>query len=858
MRIRLQVQRNRLPPIKVLWKVDSSSTTAELVTKISGYFPLEAEGWGLEDYTVHLGGYELLHFQKLGEVLKDDDELVIQPLQTKDIKARRLAGRAQISREGRHLVDGVVFGSHTSHARKHPPIRIPPRKPASSDMTLEESDALLLLGNFGPPPSAPEAIIDAESPFNYGASSAHPEPRKVPFAHRRSKTQKRVKFSQEFMAADYNDNGAKVIGDYGFDTADKDEDDDDDDDDDDDNVNNYFGTLGDDEDEDEDDDFEPSSGDDSDAGEDKNMKLLENVDEASAKSTSDESSSDSDSESDTSGNDDGTNNSGSDSDAPSEEPIKKKKDNPVQPPPAPVIRSKSAAASTTTQAPPSDGKQRTRARNRRRRDAKKLAWLKSKGHLAATANRQDLKEWREANEAGRVSASDSDSDDEDSSSSESDTSSDSSSDSDSNAEAEAETKQTEQVVSPVPAVKKQVPMVPRQLKVKPKGKKPLTDTKSEEFNQKREALLASLQSGGVDINHDLSTISSPSEEVIRDTAGPSTVSTQPELRRARLDLASSNRLLFNSLGVRAPKNDADRQRLQAKLAAPARKPVIKSTTVTIPTPMREPSVEAEEVGPTDVNAWKSKISLSAVECAPGQEEYYYSTPPFPFYQRWDPSQRTKKRKRGSQPFDSSKLQRTEEELDNSYSEYYNEGADGDALNYGDDEDETAGAQESDQEAATAQLLAESSDAADLPALPSDLSTLPPLTNENTVPGAIIAFARFEVSAATNWAPAMSPVRTASIQHVSNNKSLGLQLAKRDIPGKQYDSQGRRLFDKFEMITGDEDEDDEDDGFLEIDVAEMIDPRLVLAAEVRGVSVVMEDSPTAESNYHDTEMIGVAL
>ncbi|KAI5194174.1 hypothetical protein E4T39_08757 [Aureobasidium subglaciale] len=823
MRIRLQVLRNRLPPTKVIWKVDSDSTTAELVTKINGYFPLEAEGWGLEDYAVHLGGYELLHFQKLGDVLKEDDELVIQPLQTKDIRARRLSGRAQISREGRHLVDGVAFGRLRSHAQKHPPVKIPPRKPGRTDLTLEESDALLQLGNFGPPPSIPEALGDSEVPSDYEASD-DPEPREAPFGYTRSKTQKHVKFSEEFMAADYNDNGAKIMGDYDFDTNDKDKDDDDDDDD--------------------DDDFEPSSGDDSDAEEDTAMKLLENIDETSARSTPDESSSESDSESES----DSSDHSGSDSDAPSEEPIKKKQDNPVQQPPAPVTRPKSAAASATTQAPPSDGKQRTRARNRRRRDAKKLAWLKSKGHLPATANRQDLKKWREANETGRVSASDSDSGDEDSSSSDSDSSSDSSSDSDS--DVEAETEQIEEVV-PLP-VKKPVPMVPRQLKVKPKGKKPLTDTKSEEFNQKREALLASLQSGGVDINHDLSTVSSPSEDVIMDTAEPSTATAQPEVRRARLDLASSNRLLFNSLGVRAPKNDADRQRLQAKLAAPVRKPVAKPTTATAP--IQESPIEEEEVDSTDVNAWQSKISLSAVECAPGQEEYYYSTPPFPFYKRWDPSQRTKKRKRGSQPFDSSKLQRTEEELDNSYSEYYNEGADGDALNYGDGEDETAGAPESDQEAATAQLLAESSDAADLPALPSDLSTLPPLTNETTLPGAIIAFARFEVSAATNWAPAMSPVRTASIQHVSDNKSLGLQLAKRDIPGKQYDSQGRRLFEKFEMITGDEDEDGEDDGFLEIDVAEMIDPRLVQAAETREEGVIMEESPSVENNDHDTEMI----
>mgnify|MGYP006953150051 CR=1 FL=1 len=76
MRIRLQVLRHQLPPTKVLWKVDSATTTAELLTHISDFFPLEAEGWGLDDYAVHLGGYELLHFQQLGDVLKEDDEIV--------------------------------------------------------------------------------------------------------------------------------------------------------------------------------------------------------------------------------------------------------------------------------------------------------------------------------------------------------------------------------------------------------------------------------------------------------------------------------------------------------------------------------------------------------------------------------------------------------------------------------------------------------------------------------------------------------------------------------------------------------------------------------------------------------------
>jgi hypothetical protein len=687
-------------------------------------------------------------------------------------------GRHQISRDGRHLVDGIAFGRPLLRAPAHAPIHIPPRKRARLDPSLEESDAALQLGDYEVTPSDPEPRL-------------------------RSKTQKHVTFSPEFLQADYDDNGDMVFDDY------------------------------DDEDDDEDDDFGLPSDDDLDDEQDTNMKLLKDVDQNSA-STDQESSSDSDSD-DTSGSDDESN--GSDSDAPSEEPINKGSSS-VE---ALVAQKPTTAQPTkqapTKQAPPSDGKQRTRARNRRRRDAKKLAWLKSKGHLPAAANRQDLKKWREDNDEGHVSASGSDSES-DSSSSESSDSSDSDSESDSEPE-------IEQIVKAAPpAVKKAVPMVPRQLQVKPKAKKPLTDNKSEEFTQKREALLAALQSGGVEINHDLS---KPSGDAIMSDAGPSTISSennttpQPEARRARLDLASSNRLLFNSLGVRAPKNDVDRQRLQAKLAAQTtRKPVTKPTTPAAPVKEPAPAEEGEE-GPADTDAWKSKISLSAVECAPGQEEYYYSTPPFPFYQRWDPSQRTKKRKRGSQAFDPSLLQRTEDEVDQSYSEYYNEGANGDALNYGDDEDETAGAvQETDQEAATAQLLAESSDAADLPPLPSNLSLLPPLTDETTIPGAVITFTQFEVSAATNWTPAMSPIRTATITHVSETKGLGLQLAKRDIPGRKYDSQGRRLFDKFEMIVGDEDDEDVDDGFLEVELHELIDPRLLRAAEEGEKSAVEED------------------
>lgn len=76
MRVRLQVLRHQLPPAKVLWNVDASLTTAEFLNQINDFFPLEASGWGLEDYTVHLGGYELLHFQQLDTLLNHDDEIM--------------------------------------------------------------------------------------------------------------------------------------------------------------------------------------------------------------------------------------------------------------------------------------------------------------------------------------------------------------------------------------------------------------------------------------------------------------------------------------------------------------------------------------------------------------------------------------------------------------------------------------------------------------------------------------------------------------------------------------------------------------------------------------------------------------
>lgn len=76
MRLRLQVLRHQLPPTRLLWKAQSQSqTVAELLGELNDFVPLEAEGWGLEDYAVQVGDFECLHYQTLNDILKDEDQV---------------------------------------------------------------------------------------------------------------------------------------------------------------------------------------------------------------------------------------------------------------------------------------------------------------------------------------------------------------------------------------------------------------------------------------------------------------------------------------------------------------------------------------------------------------------------------------------------------------------------------------------------------------------------------------------------------------------------------------------------------------------------------------------------------------
>ena len=117
------------------------------------------------------------------------------------------------------------------------------------------------------------------------------------------------------------------------------------------------------------------------------------------------------------------------------------------------------------------------------------------------------------------------------------------------------------------------------------------------------------------------------------TPGASKITESPrpesQHRRSKLDVSGAKRMLFGSLGLRTPKTKDDELRTREKLmkdVRPSRKPQLNETTE-----------KAEDVAAAAGDeSWKDKIDLRAVECCYDGVEL--SAPPFPFVQRWDPQQ----------------------------------------------------------------------------------------------------------------------------------------------------------------------------------------------------------------------------
>ncbi|KAF4946584.1 hypothetical protein FSARC_14172 [Fusarium sarcochroum] len=150
-RLRLVVSRHSVPEVKLVWPCVASEdlTVSKLLALVNEVVPLESVDWGLEDYVVELpdgkgDSFELLHFQPVGKVLKEDDQVLIRSLSTDDLRRRRLSGRHQISDDGKHLIDGLAFGRPwLRQPRDRPALDLPPRKRAriTHEEELDDDDA---------------------------------------------------------------------------------------------------------------------------------------------------------------------------------------------------------------------------------------------------------------------------------------------------------------------------------------------------------------------------------------------------------------------------------------------------------------------------------------------------------------------------------------------------------------------------------------------------------------------------------------------------------------------------------------------------------------------------------------------
>ncbi|KAF2091187.1 hypothetical protein K490DRAFT_62509 [Saccharata proteae CBS 121410] len=810
MRLRLSVQRHALPQVDLVWGVPddpahATTTVSQLLTEVNDIVPLESEAWGLEDYVAQLGSFELLHFSRLSQILKDEDHVTIRPIQTVEVRERTLTGRLQIDSGGRHLIDGVPFGRQLLRRPVRPIVHIP-SPDISTALPEAMSENQLAIAPRGSEdidvasrnPAANEDMdVDGEDVGNYNPPL---RPRKR--QRRNSNTPDRSERSVHFEDGGAPGNDQAL---FAFPS-------------DDDNTEDEFHTDG---------DSDTSSGSESATG---NTSVSSGSSEASSSSESEEPSGSESSDdssavnlaSDTSSSEDESSDDSSALDLLASDLSSSEDESSDSEPEhlsSKTMRPVSGIASDTTagvQNPKSnDGNgPETEAGNNQR--------------IRRVPPGQGLKEMREWEAAHGVPNH--------------------------RLTATFNMSNREEVSEPSSrTLSNDVPAASNEEEILEKTRQRLltklgaasTPGLIDGVGETEQAPSVEVRAVSMD-NTQQATGTSTSPEV--STAKEATsdrpseeLSEQSTPKRARLDLSGARRMLFGSLGVRNPKTKEEEEKLQKRLAAKQAKKAI---------PIAQPEeTEQEDKSPTDPELWKKKVKLMAFECC--DEGVELSAPPFPFQQRWDPQQQLrpkgKKRKRkqrtnqeegyygddGEYYEDEGKYYEGEGEYyDVRYYDdsYYADGAeDGwEGLDY----DDPVGTATNDaaesqllQDAATTTLRSESPD---LPIVPENHSTLPVVDLTTANAGDVITFKRFEMSAATGWEPSVSDARSARVEEVTEEGAIVLKLAKRDRPQKkiQYDSRGNRLYDRFEMAGVTE---DEEEGFLELDITDVLDPRLLQAA-----------------------------
>ncbi|KAF2401885.1 hypothetical protein EJ06DRAFT_581108 [Trichodelitschia bisporula] len=766
MRLFVEVCRHGLPPSLVTWLVNDDNkhlTVAGLLSEIDQVFSLESEEWSLEDYILELNGFECLQWQYVRDVLHADDQITIRPLQTNELKSRRITGRDQIAADGRHLHDGVAFGRPRLSQPVRPTVIIPPRRPRlaqGGDMELAD----LPLPN----------TVDAES---FAA-----------FLDELRRNSRQVTLSSESAASPDSRNRSKVSDKrVQFASAGADLDSDDEDDEDFGLPESESDVFSEETESDEDREAESDSGSEAKevdanvgrkvsksnlrvpvldgARKSKSESPLDSGSSSDADSDSEpnsgpDSESDSDSDSDSLSPSSSSEESGSESDsdsssdlAPEELPARAPMTN------GKVPSNKVSTALTVTTVPPGQGRKNTQERNKRRRQASKLKRLKEQGLLHANANLRDLARLEQADGV---------------------------TESESGNQANTGTPNSHEPNGT--AHRGRAEAVDAELvRARWELLERLGIVNGDAEPQPLPTLI-----GPVAPTHDAHAGAKHSRDASDEDEPPSTA------KRARLDVPSSRRMIMNSLGKRT------KGKKPKEPEAPPESPEA-------PEPTSEPE---------DPETWRSKVRLAAVECVYDNDPT--SAPPFPFEQRWDASQRWedrgKKRKRAVKRNAARKVGEEYDDYDVDH-EYEEDGNDW----HGNHEDEAVyGANGLDYDEKPADPPSP-----DLAPLPEDPTILPTLTRDDLKEGAIIALRMLEISAATSWQPVMSPWRTARVLddvYVDNaDPEIVLEYAKRDreVREERYDRNGRRLYDKFEAVDT-----PKDDGIREVRWSDISEGRLV--------------------------------
>ncbi|KAI1621047.1 hypothetical protein EDD37DRAFT_639616 [Exophiala viscosa] len=292
--------------------------------------------------------------------------------------------------------------------------------------------------------------------------------------------------------------------------------------------------------------------------------------------------------------------------------------------------------------------------------------------------------------------------------------------------------------------------------------------------------------------------------------------TEPAPKRARLDLASSRRMLFSSLGLRTPKTPEAEQALREKLS----KSIRPTKQVAGPINGVESSTGQPHALMEDEDSWKDKLVVSAVEC----EEYVgpMEPPPFPFKQGWTkPARDGNKKKRQSR--DQSQYYQSRDEQDPTSND---QDFAPDVSTLGTDEETKPTPNTGTKAPETASTTPSGI------SLPTDFQTLPALTQENIRPGAVIAYQELHVDASTSWQPEISTYRVGDISHLDQDGTIHVKLDPSSLkPKLEVSTEDTEESKTYGFELEGEDKSQEDDGIREIQFSDMISAKLVKASSV---------------------------